>query len=894
MLWPDRILLRVRALFQRGRFEGEMDEELRFHLESQIEDHIKRGMNPDEARRAALLHFGGVDKTKEECRDTRWTRFPENLWQDLRHGFRTLHNDRGYTLAALLTLTLGIGANIAIFSIVNGVLLRPLPYDKPDELFVFVALDEGRKDLDLDATSPPFYRAWRERNTVFQEIGLFTTEPMDLTGEGEPERLNACYATSATFGVLRVKASYGRIFDAQEDTPGAARVVILSDGFWKRRFGGDKNVLGKTIRLSDRLYTVLGIMPLGFRFPNEDTDLWAPYNVELAEVFNATTARFAGNNLVARLKPGVSRKQAEDNINGIVSQLRIEYPKTTDKPDKRLMPLHEHIVGKVRPALLILLGAVGFVLLVVCSNVANLALMRSEARRREMAIRVALGASTCRLIQHSLTESALLSLAGGGLGLLLASWIGRALVRMAPVQIPRLGEIGMDGRMVAFLLTAAAFSTLFAGLLPALRASRPDVSETIKEGGSASPGASSRSTARKLFVVCELALALILLAGAGLMIRSVLHLLRLDLGFDASNVLTMRLARPLSKGYKEGWKVESQRRMALFHQLIERIKGLPGVQSVGATTTLPLRPTILLMITADKQSNAPRELELWTDPYWVVPDYFAAMGIPILRGRAFNSADGVKPPSVVIIDATMARRFWPGEDAIGKRLKQGFHDDPNEWLTVVGIVPHVQKNQLGVQDLGWFAHTEQVYFPETEEVSMCFAIRTRVDPLSLVEAVRREVWKLDKNQPVSDVAAMESLVSAFTAEPRFYMYLLSTFAALALILGAMGIYGVTSYWVAQRTHEIGVRMALGAQSKDVLRMVLRQSVVMTAVGLALGIGGALALTRFLTGMIYGLTANDPAAFASVSALLAIVAVAASFIPARRATEVDPMVALRYE
>jgi putative ABC transport system permease protein len=396
-------------------------------------------------------------------------------------------------------------------------------------------------------------------------------------------------------------------------------------------------------------------------------------------------------------------------------------------------------------------------------------------------------------------------------------------------------------------------------------------------------------------VVCELAFALILLAGAGLMIRSVLHLLRLDLGFNASNVLTMRLDRALSKGYKEGYKVEAQRRTALFHQLIEGIKGLPGVQSVGATSTLPLHPTAFLRITADKQSNAPRELEVWTDPYRVVPDYFAAMGIPILRGRAFNYADGVRLPGVVIIDATMARRFWPGEDAMGKRLKKGFHDGPNEWLTVVGIVPHVQNNQPGVQDLGEFTHTEQVYFPATDDlVSMWFAIRTRVDPLSLAEAVRREVWKLDRNQPISEVATMESLVSAFTAEPRFYMYLLSTFAALALILGAMGIYGVTSYWVAQRTHEIGVRMALGAQSKDVLRMVLRQSVGMTAVGLALGIGGALALTRYLTGMIYGLSAYDPAAFASVSALLAIVAVAASFIPARRATKVDPMIALRYE
>lgn len=896
MLWPGKFLSRIRTLFKRCGFEGEMDEELRFHLESQVEDYIKGGMNPKDARRAVLLQFGGVDKTKEESRDTRPTRFLENLWQDLRYGFRTLQKDRGYTLAAVLTLTLGIGANIAIFSIVNGVLLRPLPYDMPDQLSVFVASFEGRKDLGLDSTSPLFYRVWRERNTVFQELGMFETEPMDLTGAGEPERLNACYATSTTFGVLRVKPAQGRIFDAKEDTPGAERVVVLSDGFWKRRFGGDKNVVGKTIHLSDRAYTVLGIMPPGFRFPGEDTDLWAPYNVEEAEAFNVPTARYGGNNLVARLKPGVSRKQAEENINAIVKQLRVEYPETNEEPDKRLQSLHEHIVGKVRPALLILLGAVSFVLLVVCANVANLTLLRSEARGREMAIRVALGASIRQLIQQLLAESALLSLAGCGLGLLLASWIEKALVRLAPVQMPRLGEIGMDGRMVAFCVTVTAFSTLFAGLLPAIRASRPDVGETIKAAGPASTtGASSRNTARKLLVVCELALALILLAGAGIMIRSVLHLLHLDLGFDARNVLTMRLDRPLSKGHKEGLRVELQRRTAMFHQLIEDLKGLPGVQSVGASTTVPLRPTGLLRITVDKQSNAPRELELWTDEYRVVPDYFTAMGIPILRGRAFNTADGTRTPGVVIIDATMARRFWPGEDAIGKRLKKGFHRDANEWWTVVGIVPSVQKNQLGVQDLGWFSHTEQVYFPATDDcTSMCFAIRTRVNPLSLVEAVRREVWKLDRNQPISEIATMESLVSAFTAEPRFYMYLFSAFAAVALILGAMGIYGVTSYWVAQRTHEIGVRMALGAQSKDVQRMVLRQSVVMITVGLAFGIGGALALTGFLAGMIHGLSANDPASFTSVSALLAVMAVTASLIPARKATKVDPMIALRYE
>ncbi len=816
-----------------------------------------------------------------------------DLWMEFRHCLRSMRCNPGFTGSAVTTLIFGIGASIAVFSIVNGVLLRPLPYPKPEELVVFVDKSESSNDWVLDGASPPIYRALREHNTAFRGMGMFAPgQSMDLTGRFEPERLDGCFITASAFGVLEARPAVGRLFSETEDVPGAGRVVVLSDGLWKRRFHNDKGVLGQGVVLNDHIYTVIGVMPPNFRFPTPRTEFWTPLNVEMGEVYNVPTARYGHNNLIARLKPGVTSKLAEANINTLLQQLKREFPTANEEPDKKLLPIRDFMVGRYGTILFLLMGAVGFVLLLACANVANLLLIRSEARRKEIGIRVALGASKARIIRQSMLESLLLCLAGGCGGLVVGYWTATLLVRIGPAKIPRLDEVSLDGRVLFAAIMAIIVCAVFVGLIPSVQAARTDVNETIKGKGART--ATAPYAGRKAIIVCELALALVLLSGAVLMIRSVIYVLRLDLGFNPSNVLTFKLNRPLAKEDQGGFQAELARRTVFFQQLIDKICRLPEVQSVGGTSSLPLESTSLSRITTDASSKPPKERERWVDCYVVTTKYFEAMGIPILKGRAFNALDCADPVRSVIVDASMAQHFWPGEDPIGKRIKKGFSDSSDAWLDVIGIVPNVRKYGLGQEDLGWFAHTEQVYWPATQSLQMSLAVRTKMDPLRIAGSIREEVWKIDKSQPVSMMATMTSRVSEFTSEPRFYALVLTIFAAVGVALAAVGIYGVTSFWVAQRRHEIGVRMALGAQRSDVVSLVFRQGLVFVLAGSMTGLFGAFALTRFLSGIVYGLTATDPATFMGAIMLLGTVSLGAIFIPARRATRVDPIQVLRSE
>ena len=705
---------------------------------------------------------------------------------------------------------------------------------------------------------------------------------------GDPEQLNQACASSEVFEVLRVRAALGRVYTAKEDMPGRERTILLSDRLWRRRFNANPAILGNTLRLDDEQYIVLGVMPHEFNFPSNDTDLWTPFNSKLPASFYDRGGALAGQNVIARLKPGVSLEQATSNTHSI---MRTRVPAiVADRYCGSLIRLQDYKVGKIRPVLLLLLGAVGFVLLVACANIANLLSIRGESRNKEIAVRAALGASTYRLIRQSLTESAMLSFAGGGLGLLLAFWIKMAIVRYGPAQIPRLDQISLDWSVVGFSLLSTLLAGIVAGLLPAIKVSRTHVIAAVKEGGAASAGGNARSSASRILVVSELALALILLVGAGLMIRSVVYLLRLDLGFDPKNVLAVEFSLPSAARMERMSRSEVAeflvQRGAFFQQLLEKIRNIPGVESVAATSQLPLQERGLGLISAGPEPASGEKVSVWADVYLVTSGYFATMRIPALRGRIFEGNDRPDAPPVVVIDQTLAQRFWPGQDPIGRQLEY------QTKMTVIGVTQNTRS--YGLQSkYGRSDTSPQVFIPTASRVGT-IVVRTRFDPLKFADEIRRQAWQLNPNQPISKISTMEAQVADFTAEPRFLMMLLSAFAAIALILGTVGIYGVTSHWVVKRTNEIGIRMALGADAVDVLRMVLRQSLVLAIAGITVGLAGAFALTRLMTGMIYGLIPTDPATFATVPLLLGAASVAAAFIPARRAIRVDVIKALRCE
>ncbi len=798
------------------------------------------------------------------------------LWQDLRYGARMLLKRPGFAALAALTLAVGIGANTAIFSVVNTVLLRPLPYSDPDRLMLI--RETKLPQFPEFAIAPGNFLDWQSQQETFDRFEAFRGFYYNLTGTGAPERLRASRVTAGLFPTLGVQPALGRDFLAEEDRPGSDAVVIISHGLWQRRFGGDANIVGQPLQLNGRSYQVIGVMPESLRFLDRNAELWTPIAFTDQERQNHGGHYISA---IARLKPGVTPEQAQTNLATIAARLEQQYPDTNAGWGIKLIPLFEAAVGEMRPTLWVLLGAVALVLLIACANVANLLLARASSRHKEIAIRSALGASRRRLVRQLLTESLLLALVGGAVGVLLAYWGLDLLLSLAPENLPRMRDVSLDARALGYTFAVTLLTGVIFGLAPALQSSNPDLNETLKEGGRGSTGG-RRQRVRSLLVVTEVALALVLLAGAGLMLKSFWRLQQVDPGFNAENALVVNVNLPPSK------YADAQQQAAFFRQLLERTATLPGVQAVGATQSMPIINDFILGLVIEGRPPAAPGDEPSTNYYAISPDYFRAMGIPLIRGRAFTERDTTGAPRVAIVNETFARRFFPDEDPIGKRIH--VTNGPETFREIVGIVGDVRHYGLEREA------PAQAYEPYLQQpfAGMSIVVRTAADPANLSAAMRQEVFALDKDQPVASVRTLEEILAESVAQRRFSMFLLGLFGGIALLLASVGIFGVMNYTVAQRTHEIGIRLALGAQRRDILRLVVGQGMGLALIGVALGLVAAFAGTRVMASMLYGVSATDPLTFTGVALLLAVVAFLACYLPARRATKVDPMIALRYE
>jgi putative ABC transport system permease protein len=830
----------------------------------------------------------------------------QTFWQDLRYGARMLLKYRGFTLIAIITLALGVGANTAIFSVVNAVLLRPLPYTESERMMTVDATDLAHGFASMGINLPDF-REWRASNRSFEAMAAFSVEKYNIAGNEEPERIAGAMASADFFKVMGVNPAQGRAFAREEEQYGRHRVVVLSDGFWRRRFGAQTRLDGQTIKLDGEVFTVIGVMPRGFQFPTQNVVLWSPLAVADGSDYNTRGSFWL--NVVGRLKKGVGAAQARSDIAGI--QRRIEEAnKGGIGVGVNVTPLREKTVGSARRGLLVLLSAVLFVLLIGCANVANLSLARASARRREIAVRMALGASRGRLIRQLLTESLLLGLLGGLAGLLMALWGVDALVGLEP-NLPRLDEIKVDSAALAFTFALALVTSLVFGLAPALQSTRNDFNETLKEGGRGESGGGRGRRLRNGLVVAEVAMALVLLVSAGLMINSLLRLLRVDPGFRTDNVLTMRISLPEDK-----YPNDRPDLIRGFHsRLIERVASLPGVESAGLTSALPLTNSGWSKYFSIEGRPAPRLLEEVPVMQFrnISGDYFKTLAIPLIKGRYLNRDDTRDALPAAVINETMARLYFPNEDPVGKRVWLGPPEEliPSDWIpsgmdfkgfrftryAIAGVVKDVLYDGLNQRG------KPEIYMPDEQSdnnkfpgasPSMYLAVHTTTDPLSLAPAVRRQVFELDKEQPVTEVATMERLVAASLSQSRLSALLLAIFGAVALVLAAVGVYGVMSYAVTERVREIGVRMALGATRRDVLRLVVGRGMILAGAGVSIGLAGALIATRLMKTLLFNVSATDPLTFAVIALLLTAVALLACYIPARRATKVDPMTALRCE
>jgi putative ABC transport system permease protein len=805
------------------------------------------------------------------------------LWQDLRFGARMLAKNPGFASIAVITLALGIGVNTAIFSVVNALLLLPLPYPDSDKLVMLSVNDNEGKVGNTGFTT---FVDWRERSRSFEQMALIRSWSGVVSGHKGPEMVEGMRVSADYFRMLGVSPMLGRDFKLEEDRPDKRFVIILSHAFWERRFSSDPNIIGRPIVLSDQNFTVVGVMPPGF----EDllaanfykpADVWAPVGYDVTQSWACRTCGHL--RAFARLKSGVTFDQAKADMDVVMNGMMREHPRIYAHSDIAMIRLQERLVGEFRQALQVLLVAVGFVLLIACANVANLLLARGNRRAREIAIRLALGASRPRLIRQLLTESLSLSLLGAVAGLLLAIWATELLVKLSPSTMLKLQEARVDGRVLGFTLLVSLLTGILFGLFPALQASKSDVQLALKESGN-STQSGRQNRHRGLLVVVEIALAMVLLAGAGLLVRSFGRILSVAPGFEQRNLLTMSVPA-IGAGYRQDKQV-----VDFYLNLLDRVKALPGVEAAGIVSNLPFSgsyDTSSFHIEAKPLEN-PAEAPS-AQRYGITPDYLRAMSIPLLRGRQFNEQDDANAPLVALINETAAKRNWPNEDPIGKRIRLGsVEKDPLR--TIVGIVGDVSHH--GLDDRPQM----QAYVPHAQWIDsyMTLVVRTSIDPASLAAAVRSEIRAMDGSAPVYDVTTMRQKVSSSLAQRRFTLALLSVFAAIALLMAAIGIYGVISYAVVQRTHEIGIRVALGAQTVDVMKLIVGQGMILAAAGVLIGLVGALGLTRLMEGLLFGVSATDPLTFAAISLLLVLVAMLACYIPARRAAKVDPMVALRCE
>ena len=805
----------------------------------------------------------------------------ETIFKDCRFGLRMLVKNPALSAVAIIALMLGIGANSAIFSVVNAVLLKPLPYDESNRL---MWLGERSQVLDDMSISYPNFQDWRSQNEVFEGIAVYRRQSLNLTGQAEPERLEGGLVSADLFPLLRVQPELGRVFTSDEDKPGAEPVAVLSHSLWQRRFGGDRGIIGQAITLSDKQYAVIGVMPAGFQFPTR-VELWMPAGQESGSKSWVQRGNHPGLYAIARLKPGVTVEQARSDMDSVAVQLERQYPDSNAGARITVRPYLEQIVRDIRPALLVLLGAVGFVLLIACANVANLLLARAASRQKEISIRVALGAGRLRLLRQLLTESVILALVGAGLGLVLAKVGVNLIVAAYPDSIPRSGSIGLDVPVVVFTALVAIGTGLLFGLVPALHSSKPDLNDSLKDAARGSSGGVGRARLRSILVVSEVALSVVLLIGAGLMLRSFYTLIQVDPGFKTDRLLTFNVNLPPAK-YKE-----QDQMIRFYRQSLDRLKQVPGIQVAGLASGLPLgnngNQTSFLPVGVPEPPAS--EIPL-TEVALVSPDYFSAMRMPLLSGRGFTEQDNKDSPKVMVVDKLFAERYWPGEDAVGKRVL--FERDPNiPPTTVIGVVGRVKMEGLDT-DSG----RVQSYFPYTQNTwnGMTFVVRTSTEPSSIAGVAREQIQAVDSGLPIYGVQTMEKIRSDSLAPQRLNLILLGLFAGIALSLAAVGIYGVMSYSVTQRTHEMGIRMALGASSLDVVGIVLKSGMGFALGGVTIGAAAAMGVTRLMSGLLFGVSSQDPLTFVTISGLLILVASVAAYLPARRATRVDPIDALRYE
>jgi putative ABC transport system permease protein len=869
--------------FRREHWDQERQRELQTYLEIETDENIARGMTPEEARYAARRKLGNPTQIREEIYRMNSLTFIESLWQDVRCGLRMLRKNAGFAVVAILTLALGIGANTAIFSVIHAVLLNPLPYNDPDRIVLVLESNPG-KGFPQFSVSPPNYVDWKKESTAFENMASIARGEFNYTGGAEPERLSGARVAASFFSVMGATPAIGRTFLPEDDVVGEASVVVLSYGLWTRHFGGDPKVLGKSLTLDGESYRVVGVMQNGFQFPR-GVDLWLPSEFD-ADALSPGARGAHYLRVMARLKPDVSLDKAQAEMVGISKRLEQQYPRTNTGWSSKLMSLNEATVGNVRPTLLVLFGAVGFLLLIACANVANLLLARATARQREIAIRFSLGASRLRIARQLLTESILLSGIATGIGLLLAEWAIRALRTLPPSNLPRAASIGLDLPVLVFAAGVAVLTGLLFGFAPALQITRGAPAETLKEGGRAS--STGRHGVRSALVVLETTLALVLLVGSGLLLKSFLRLQTVDPGFQYKNVVTADISLPRSKYSTDPQKIQ------FFDQLLERIQSVQGIREVAVASGNPMEGSNLSFsfATKDLQSLSPTDQP--SAGYYVIsPNYFHTLGIPLLLGRYFAKEDSVGTPRVAIISQAVAHQFFHDKNPIGQTIAIGVgapRPGGPLWREIVGVVGDVKDDGLGE------AATMTVYEPYTQMGwdDMNLFVRSDSDVAQVAATLRSQVISVDKDQPVGDISTGEQLMAQAVAQPQLRTMLLSLFAGLALVLASLGIYGVMSNTVAQRTHEIGVRIALGAGQSSVLRLVLSNGMRLTLLGIALGTAGAFALTRLMKSFLFHVTPTDPATFVEVALFLFLVALLASYIPARRATRVDPVVALRYE
>jgi len=872
--WLFTIPLRLRSLFRRAQVDQELDDELRDHLERKTEEYMAQGLTQGEARRRAQLDLGGVEQTKEKCRDARRVNWIQDLIQDLRFALRMLRKSPGFTSVVVLTLALGIGANTAIFSVIDGVLLTPLPYKNPQQLVAMKPNDALMNLIDVE----------RQAQT-FSQGGAINVDEVDYTSGAQPVQVRAGSVNAGFLETLGVAPMLGRIISPDEDVKGARRVVDVSYSFWQNFLDGDPHALGKTLRLGGYDYTLIGVMPADFVLPREHADIFV--SLQVADPGAASQRGVHFMHSYWRLKPGATLAQAQAEMLAVDRRLSEQYPDTERDRGETLVALREMVTGNVRPALLILFGAVGFVLLIACANFAGLLVARAASRRQEMVIRTALGAEKFRLIRQALTESVVLSLTGGLAGLLLARWGTALLLSLKPAALARFSSISIDVRVLAFVLGISLLTGIVFGIAPAWCMARADFAQSMKEGGRTATAGRSGHLLRSVLVTAEFALALILLVGSGLLLKTFSRLRSVNPGFNPQNITTIYMQLPLTR-YKE-----IPRQTQFRRQLLAGLNSLPGVKA-AMITDIPFGGNYVgHAVVIDGRPPLPVGSEPDAQTVSVMGDYFHVMQIPVRAGRIFTEMDREGQPLVVVVNEQFVKQFFPHENPLGARIDWARSDPPRKWMTIVGVVSDVRHLDLSQpQDPAVYTPFSQSH--EVWRHFMTLAIRSSRPTGDLAADVKREVWNIDRQIPVSLVQSMDERMADSLAQQRFNMWLLGLFAALALILAAIGIYGLMSYAVSQRTHEIGIRVAIGAQRRDVLGLVVAEGTKLALFGIVVGVVFALILTRFMTSLLFEVAPTDPLTFFGVALLLALTGLLACYIPARRAMRVDPMVALRYE